>query len=122
MRSIIHEAASIAKAIEQGWIKAGKPRNFSIKIFEEPQTKFFGLFTARNAKVGIFIEDRKPQQQDHRSGGRKHAPARRRFQHRYERPHNPQQQGPQAQQKRPEQPRNEPQNPHINDDSDTHHE
>jgi hypothetical protein len=125
MRSVIHEASSIAKAIEQGWIKAGKPRNFSVKIFEEPQRSFFGLFTAKSAKIGIFVEDRKPQGQD-RSGGRRHAPARRRFQHRYEqRPNNggPQSQqqphGQQAQQRRPEQPRHaEPQNNHNNDSDD----
>ena len=90
MRSIIHEASTIAKAIEQGWIKAGKPKDFTIKIFEEPQKNFFG-FTTRNAKVGIFVED-KQQRQEHRP--KKHAPQHRRPRHRKERPWGDQQERP----------------------------
>ena len=57
MRSVIHEASTIAKAIEQGWIKAGKPKDFTVKIIEEPQKNFFGL-TSKNAKIGILrLED-----------------------------------------------------------------
>ncbi len=59
MKSIIEEASSIAKAIENGWIKAGKPKEFSIKIFEEPQKNFLGI-TKRSAKVGIFYNDNYP--------------------------------------------------------------
>lgn len=62
MRSIIHEASSIAKAIEQGWIKAGKPQEFSVKVFEEAETNFLG-FTTRKAKVGIFFKDASEQHQ-----------------------------------------------------------
>jgi predicted RNA-binding protein Jag len=57
MKSIIEEASSIAKAIENGWIKAGKPQEFSIKIFEEPEKNFFGMIK-RSAKVGIFYSDK----------------------------------------------------------------
>ena len=51
---------TIAKAIEQGWIKAGKPKDFTIKIFEEPQKNFFGLL--QKSKIGIFIEERQHRQ------------------------------------------------------------
>lgn len=62
MKSIIEEAPSIAKAIENGWLKAGKPQEFSIKIFEEPVKNFFGM-TKRSAKVGIFYADNQPKQE-----------------------------------------------------------
>lgn len=96
MRSVIHEAATIAKAVEEGWRKAGKPRNFSVRIFEEPVTALFGLMTKKNAKIGIFIEDRKPQQNGQQ---RKHTPTRRRFQQRFDRP----QQGPRRDNNQPQQ-------------------
>jgi predicted RNA-binding protein Jag len=76
MKSVIQEASTIAKAIEQGWIKAGKPKDFTIKIFEEPKKNFFG-FTTKKAKVGIFIEER--QRNDSRP--KKHVPPHRRQQH-----------------------------------------
>ena len=56
MKSIMEEASSIAKAIEKGWTKAGKPKEFTIKVFEEPQKNFFGI-TTRSAKVGIFFTE-----------------------------------------------------------------
>ena len=56
MKSIIHEASSIAKAVEQGWIKAGKPQEFSVKVFEDAEKNFFG-FTTKQAKVAIFFKD-----------------------------------------------------------------
>lgn len=52
MKSIVEEASSIAKAVEKGWIRAGKPREFSVKIFEEPEKNFFGL-TTKPAKIAI---------------------------------------------------------------------
>lgn len=79
MKSVIHEASSIAKAIEQGWVKAGKPKDFTVKIFEEPQKNFIG-FTVKNAKVGIFVEDRQQPRGEFRP--KKHAPQQRRGQHR----------------------------------------
>jgi predicted RNA-binding protein Jag len=54
MKSIIEEASSIAKAIEQAWERAGKPLEFSIKVFQLPQKNFFG-FTKVSAKIGIFF-------------------------------------------------------------------
>ena len=58
MKSIIEEASSISKAIENGWLKAGKPKEFSVKIFEEPKKNFFGI-TIKSAKIGIFFSDNK---------------------------------------------------------------
>ena len=60
MKSIIQEASSVMKAIEQGWQKAGKPKEFSLKIFEEPQKNFIGL-TIKKAKIGLFFEAAKPE-------------------------------------------------------------
>ena len=78
MKSVIHEARTISKAIEEGWIKAGKPKDFTIKIFEEPRKNFFG-FTTKNAKVGIFIEERTPgTARDSRPRSHSPAPRRRR--------------------------------------------
>lgn len=57
MKSIVQEASSIAKAIEQGWMKAGQPQEFSIRILEEPQRNFLGL-TTRSAKIAIFFSDK----------------------------------------------------------------
>lgn len=57
MKSVIQEASSIAKAIDQAWEKAGKPADFSIKILEQPQKNFFGL-TSHPAKVSLCFEER----------------------------------------------------------------
>jgi|SRR5579872_578246 len=57
MKSLIEEASSISKAIEKGWIRAGKPRNFSIKIYEEPEKNFFGL-TTKSAKVALVFDEK----------------------------------------------------------------
>lgn len=65
MKSIVEEASSLAKAIEKGWIRAGKPQEFTVKVFEEAQKNFFG-FTTKSAKVGIFFEDRPQQKQKER--------------------------------------------------------
>lgn len=62
MKSIIEEASSISKAIENGWLKAGKPKEFSVKIFEEPKKNFFGI-TIKSAKIGIFFSDNKVHQE-----------------------------------------------------------
>lgn len=64
MKSIIQEASSVAKAIEAAWLKAGKPQNFSIKIFQEAEKNFFGI-TSKPAKIAIlfndFIEEHAPK-------------------------------------------------------------
>lgn len=63
MKSVIQEASSIAKAVEQGWEKAGKPKDFSIKVLEEPIKNFLG-FTKRSAKVAIYFDEAKQQYRD----------------------------------------------------------
>lgn len=55
MKSVMQEASSIAKAIEQAWLSAGKPAEFSIKVLEEPQKNFLG-FTIRSAKVALYFD------------------------------------------------------------------
>jgi len=60
MKSVIQEASSITKAIEKAWEIAGKPKNFSIKIFEEPRRNFFGM-VVQSAKVGIFFTNEQQQ-------------------------------------------------------------
>jgi len=58
MKSIIQEENSVFRAIEKGWIKAGKPRNFSVKILEEEQKNFIG-FTKKPAKIAFLFEETK---------------------------------------------------------------
>jgi predicted RNA-binding protein Jag len=60
MKSIIEEASSISKAIEKGWMRAGKPKNFSVKIYEEPEKNFFGL-TTRSAKIALIFDEKTVQ-------------------------------------------------------------
>lgn len=57
MKSVIHEASSLACAIEEGWKKAGKPSEFTVKIYQQAEHSIFGLVTKKKAKVGIFFED-----------------------------------------------------------------
>jgi predicted RNA-binding protein Jag len=57
MKSIIEQASSIMKAIEKAWDQAEKPKEFSIKIFEQEERNFFGMST-KPAKVGIFFSDK----------------------------------------------------------------
>jgi len=56
MKSIITEASSIAKAIEQSWKKTGKPQNFSVKVLEEEEKNFLGM-TKKPAKIAFFFEE-----------------------------------------------------------------
>ncbi len=58
MKSIIEEASSITKAIENAWKRADQPDEFSVRIFEIPQKNMFG-FTTKSAKIGIFFEETK---------------------------------------------------------------
>jgi predicted RNA-binding protein Jag len=56
MKSIIQEASSIVKAVEKAWLNAGKPHEFTVKIFEHPEKNFIGM-TTKPAKIGIFFKD-----------------------------------------------------------------
>lgn len=72
MKSIIEEASSVSKAVENGWIRAGKPTQFSVKIFELPEKNFFGL-TTKKAKVGILFET-EVSSGSHHKGSAKRSP------------------------------------------------
>lgn len=54
MKSIIQEASTISKAIEQAWQDSGKPQEFSIKILELPERNFIGM-TVRSAKIAFIF-------------------------------------------------------------------
>lgn len=56
----MEEASSVAKAIEKGWIRAGKPQEFTVKVFEEAQKNFIGM-TTKSAKVGLFFDETRVQ-------------------------------------------------------------
>jgi hypothetical protein len=43
MKSMLHEASSVTRAIEKAWADAGKPNEFTIKILEQGEKNFFGL-------------------------------------------------------------------------------
>ena len=58
MKSLMEEASSISKAIENGWTNAGKPKEFTVKVYEEPKKNFFGL-TSSPARIGIFFAEPK---------------------------------------------------------------
>jgi len=58
MKSLMEEASSISKAIEKGWLNAGKPAEFTIKVYEEAEKNFFGM-TTKPAKIGIFFTEPK---------------------------------------------------------------
>lgn len=88
MKSVIQEASTLTKAIEQGWIKAGKPKEFSIRILQEPDKNFLGM-TIKNAKVAVFFgrldeipplqqprQDQSPKQQPPQQQQRTHQPKR----------------------------------------------
>lgn len=55
MKSIIEEASSVAKAIEKGWVQAGKPQEFSVRVFQESERNFIGL-TKTPAKIAILFD------------------------------------------------------------------
>ena len=66
MKSIILEASSIAKAIEEGWVKAQKPKQFTVKVLEDSEKNFFGL-TKKSAKVAILFDEPQPVRAEQRS-------------------------------------------------------
>lgn len=55
MKSIVQEGSTISKAVESAWQSAGQPKEFTVKILEEPQHNFIGM-TTRSAKVAIFFK------------------------------------------------------------------
>ena len=73
MKSIVEEASSIAKAIENGWVRAGKPQEFTVRIFEESEKNFLGL-SKKPAKVGIFYNEAPVAQQGRSKDTRRQQP------------------------------------------------
>lgn len=59
MKSLVEEASTITKAVEKAWIRAGKPAEFTVKVFEEPKHNFFGM-TTKSAKIAIFFKSTTP--------------------------------------------------------------
>lgn len=57
MKSIMEAATSLTKAIENGWQRAGKPQEFTVKILQKPQKNFFG-FTTESAKIAIVFDEK----------------------------------------------------------------
>ena len=58
MKSMLHEGASIVKAIEKAWKESGKPSEFTVNILEVGEKNFLGL-TKRPAVVSITYDPRK---------------------------------------------------------------
>ena len=58
MKSIMEEASSISKAIDQAWHRAGKPTEFTIKVLELPERNLFGI-TVKSAKIAFFFDEQK---------------------------------------------------------------
>ncbi|BDC35246.1 hypothetical protein Noda2021_12040 [Candidatus Dependentiae bacterium Noda2021] len=54
MKSMMEEASSVFKAIENCWSRAGKPEEFTVKILELPQKNFLGI-TTKAAKIALFF-------------------------------------------------------------------
>lgn len=65
MKSIMEEASTISKAIENAWNRAGQPQEFSVKILEHPKTTFFGLKTEKSAKIAFFFNELAPKSKDY---------------------------------------------------------
>jgi len=57
MKSVMEEASSLTKAIENGWERAGKPREFTIKVLQKPEKNFFG-FTTKSAKIALLFDEK----------------------------------------------------------------
>lgn len=55
---MLHEASTIAKAIEKAWNESGKPVEFTIKVLETGEKNFLG-FTKRPSIVSITFDPRK---------------------------------------------------------------
>ena len=55
MKSVRAEAATISKAVEEAWKKAGNPIEFFTKIVEEPKAGFLG-FGAKSAVIALFFK------------------------------------------------------------------
>lgn len=61
---MLHEASSVAKAIEKAWTDSGRPAEFTVKVLEQEEKGFLGLTTKKPAIVSITYDPRKQQQND----------------------------------------------------------
>lgn len=61
MKSVVEEGATLIKAFEKAWIKAGKPNKFFVKILEHPVHAFWGLRSEKSAKVALFFKETNEQ-------------------------------------------------------------
>jgi len=57
MKSIVEQASTVLKAIEKGWTQAGKPCEFTVKVYEHGVKNFFGM-SVEPAKICILFEDK----------------------------------------------------------------
>lgn len=55
MKSVLFEASSVLKAIEKAWEASGSPTEFTVKVLEQGEKKFF-FFTERPAIVSIAFD------------------------------------------------------------------
>ena len=73
MKSMLHEASTVIKAVEKAWVESGKPREFTVTVLEAGEKNFLG-FTKRPAVVSIAYEPQRagarPQQQGRDMSGR----------------------------------------------------
>jgi predicted RNA-binding protein Jag len=67
MKSMLHEASSIAKAIEKAWVESGKPLEFTVNVLEPGEKNFLG-FSKKPAIVSITYD---PKKQVVRPAGRR---------------------------------------------------
>lgn len=73
MRSILQEAPSIPKAIEKAWNEAGRPQEFSVKVFDVGERNFLG-FTKRPAVVSLIFDPKKSEKPEVKQTGYKRDP------------------------------------------------
>lgn len=92
MKSMLHEASSVIKAIEKAWIDSGKPLEFTINIHEVGEKNFLG-FTKRPAIVSIAYD---PRKQPNKNFDKKEAPSA------YSKPSRPQAAKPTRPEQKPE--------------------
>ncbi len=62
MKSVLHEASTILKAIEKAWEASGKPSEFNVKILEQGAKKLL-FFTDKPAIVSIAFDPKYLQKQ-----------------------------------------------------------
>lgn len=66
MKSVIAQASSLAKAVNEAWEKAGKPGEFFIKVLQEASSGFLG-FGSKKAKVALFFKQLHKNQKHEKS-------------------------------------------------------